>query len=112
MSVKDQLSQIERYLIQAKLEDEKLEKGVKSAAPKVRASLLEIGKLVSESRKAALDAGKAIPVRKRAPKEEKKHDESPEDADNEADAASEVSRKPARGRKPKVVAPEQSVIAA
>ena len=104
------ISEIERYLAIAKLEQAKLDNGCKASAARVRGALLEIGKEVSQSRKLALDAGKAIVTKKRAPKEEKNQDESPEDADNEA--ASEVSRKPARGRKPKVVAPEQSVIAA
>ena len=83
MSIKDQLTQIERYLIQAKIEDERLEKGVKSAAPKLRASLLEIGKIVSESRKAALDAGKAIATKKRAPKGPEAKLESKSDPESE-----------------------------
>lgn len=112
MSVKDQLAAIERYLLQAKSEDEKLEKGIKSAAPKVRASLLEIGKIVSEGRKLALDHGKAIPVKKRAPKVESKSDEElPESSpvlerqitqaiDSAIVSESPTIRKP-RGRKPK-----------
>ena len=75
MSVKDQLAKIESYLLLAKEDDAKLASGVKSAAPKVRSSLLEIGKLVSESRKLALDVGKQIPTKKRAPKVESKSDE-------------------------------------
>ncbi len=112
MSVKDQLTQIERYLIQAKVEDERLEKGIRSAAPKLRACLLEIGKIVSEGRKIALGAGKAIVPKKRAPKEvkveskESDPDELPlsEPVLARADAI-EVSDTPTikkRGRRPKV----------
>lgn len=68
MSVQSSLAEIERCLAIAKQHDEKLAKGVRSSAPKLRAALLDIGKLVGESRKAALDAGKQIPVKKRAPK--------------------------------------------
>ena len=85
---------------------------MKSAAPKVRSSLLEIGKLVSESRKLALDHGKAIPTKKRVPKAEIKSDEempeSPQLERQDAVAevkAVEVSDTPTikkRGRKPKV----------
>ena len=79
MSIQASLARIEHYLLQAKEDDAKLASGVKSAAPKVRSSLLEIGKLVSESRKLALDHGKAIPVKKRVPKvESKSDDEMPE----------------------------------
>lgn len=69
MSVASLLAEIERSLGVAKLHDEKLAKGIRSSAPKLRASLLEIGKLVGESRKLALEAGKSIPVKHRAPKE-------------------------------------------
>ena len=68
MSVQSSLAEIERCLAIAKQHDEKLAKGVRSSAPKLRAALLDIGKLVGESRKVALDAGKQIPVKKRAPK--------------------------------------------
>src|SRR4051812_24475823 len=113
MSVKDQLASIERYLVQAKLEDEKLEKGVKSAAPKLRASLLEIGKIVSEGRKVALDAGKAIPIKKRVPKEAKVEEALPESAsDGEiseilqpAEPSLAPIKKPRAARKPKIVPP-------
>ena len=114
MSIKDSLARIEHYLLLAKDDDAKLASGVKSAAPKVRSSLLEIGKLVSESRKLALDAGKQIPVKKRVPKVESKSDEEmPESPELERqNAVAEVkavevndtpSIKPAkRGRKPKL----------
>lgn len=69
MSVSDLLVSIDARLSIAKAENEKLTKGIRSSAPKLRAALLEIGKLVGESRKLALDLGKAIPVKKRAPKE-------------------------------------------
>ena len=72
MSVKPSLARIEHYLNQAKEDDAKLAAGTKSAAPKVRSSLLEIGKIVSEARKIALDCGKQIPVKKRVPKVEAK----------------------------------------
>ncbi len=68
MSVQSSLAEIERCLAIAKQHDEKLAKGVRSSAPKLRAALLDIGKLVGESRKVALDAGKAIPTKKRASK--------------------------------------------
>ena len=120
MSVSAQLAEIERYLIIAKAEDAKLAKRTKSAAAKLRGALLEIGKECSNSRKLALDHGKAIPVKKRAPKESKESEEElPEaipqlerqDASAEVKVA-EVSRKP-RGRAKKVVpAPEVTVVAA
>lgn len=69
MSVADLLNSIEMSLTRAKLENEKLSKGTKSAAPKVRAALLEIGKHVAESRKLVLDIGKSIPVKRREPKQ-------------------------------------------
>ena len=108
-----QLAEIERYLIIAKAEDAKLSAGTKSSAPQVRASLLEIGKLVSESRKLALDAGKQIPVKKSLPKESKESEEELPEAipqierqDASADVkAVEVSEAPAikkRGRRPKL----------
>ena len=75
MSIKDSLARIEHYLNLAKADDDKLAAGTKSAAPKVRSSLLEIGKLCSESRKIALDCGKAIATKKRVPKETKSSDE-------------------------------------
>lgn len=68
MSVQSSLAEIERCLAIAKQHDEKLAKGVKSAAPKLRAALLDIGKLVGESRRVALASGKAIAVKKRVPK--------------------------------------------
>lgn len=68
MSVQSSLAEIERCLAIAKHHDEKLAKGVKSAAPKLRAALLDISKLVGESRKVALASGKAIAVKKRVPK--------------------------------------------
>lgn len=69
MSVRSSLAEIERCLVIAKAENEKLSRGIRSSAPKLRAALLEIGKSVNESRKLALDIGKAIPVKKRMPKE-------------------------------------------
>ena len=113
MSIQASLAKIEHYLLQAKEDDAKLASGVKSAAPKVRSSLLEIGKLVSESRKLALDHGKAIPVKKRFPKvESKSDDEMPESPELERqDAVAEVkavevsdtpSIKPKKGRKAKL----------
>ena len=112
MSIKDSLARIEHYLLLAKEDDAKLASGVKSAAPKVRSSLLEIGKLVSESRKLALDHGKAIPTKKRVPKSEAKSDEEmpespplePQDAEvkaSEPEVSDTPSIKPKRGRKPK-----------
>ena len=112
MSISTSLARIEHYLNLAKVDDEKLAAGTKSAAPKVRSSLLEIGKLVSESRKLALDVGKQIPTKKRVPKVESKSDEempeSPalerQDAVAEVKAV-EVSDTPTikkRGRKPKL----------
>ena len=64
MSIKDSLARIEHYLNLAKADDDKLAAGTKSAAPKVRSSLLEINKLCLESRKIALDCGKAIVTKK------------------------------------------------
>lgn len=69
MSVTDLLAAIDSRLSIAKSENEKLSRGIRSSAPKLRAALLEIGKSVNESRKLALDLGKAIPVKKRMPKE-------------------------------------------
>lgn len=69
MSVTDLLAAIDSRLSIAKAENEKLSRGIRSSAPKLRAALLEIGKSVNESRKLALDLGKAIPVKKRMPKE-------------------------------------------
>ena len=113
MSVKDQLSQIKHYVALAEAEEERLSRGVKSAAPKLRGSLLNVGKLCSESRKLALDCGKQIPVKKRAPKVESKSDEEmPESPELERqDAVAEVkavelsdtpSSKPKKGRKAKL----------
>jgi len=68
MSVTDLLAAIDSRLSIAKSENEKLSRGIRSSAPKLRAALLEIGKSVNESRKLALDIGKAIPVKKRLPK--------------------------------------------
>ena len=117
MSVQASLAKIEHYLNQAKEDDAKLASGVKSAAPKVRSSLLEIGKLVSESRKLALDHGKAIPTKKRVPKVESKESESDESPPEppalerqdasagvkvaEPEASETPTIKPKRGRKPK-----------
>ena len=109
MSIQSSLAKIEHYLLQAKEDDAKLASGVKSAAPKVRSSLLEIGKLVSESRKLALNHGKAIPTKKRVPKSEaESDDEMPESPELECqDAVAEVkavevsetpSIKPKKGR--------------
>ncbi len=75
MSVSEQLAAIEHALAIAKSENEKLAKGQKAAAPKVRNSLLDIGKTCSDARKAVLDIGKGIPVKKRSPKLEVKADE-------------------------------------
>ena len=118
MSVSAQLAEIERYLIIAKAEDAKLAKGTKSAAAKLRGALLEIGKECSESRKLALGHGKAIPVKKRAPKESKESEEELPEAIPQLqrqDASADVkvaSRKP-RWRKPKAVpVPAAAVIAA
>lgn len=77
MAVQQHLAEIERCLAMAKAENEKLIKGTKSAAPKLRSALLDIGKNVSEGRKLALDVGKAIPVKKRIPKEAKVEEELP-----------------------------------
>ena len=104
---------IEHYLLQAKEDDAKLASGVKSAAPKVRSSLLEIGKLVSVSRKLAVDHGTAIPVKKRVPNVASKFDEEmPESPELERqDAVAEIkavevsdtpSIKPKKGRKAKL----------
>ena len=80
----------------------------------MRSSLLEIGKLCSESRKIALDCGKAIATKKRVPKEAKSSDkELPESSPvlERADGAQSAEaavfalapvKKP-RGRKPKIV---------
>lgn len=68
MSVSDLLAAIDSRLSIAKAENEKLSRGIRSSAPKLRAALLEIGKSVSESRKLALDICKGIPVKKRLPK--------------------------------------------
>jgi len=68
MSVQSSLAEIERCLAIAKQHDEKLVKGVRSSAPKLRAALLDISKLVGESRRVALEVGKQIPVKKRVPK--------------------------------------------
>ena len=111
MSIQSNLAAIEKYLAVAKAEDAKLASGTKSSAAKVRAALLEIGKECSESRKLALDCGKAIPTKKRVPKEPKSDSEElPESppALKRADdvKAPEVSDtptiKPKRGRKPKL----------
>jgi hypothetical protein len=113
-ALKEQLTAIERYLLQAKADEEKLAKGTRSAAPKIRASLLEIGKTVSEGRKLALETGKAIVPKKRAPKESKSADEEmPAELPKLARQIAEVKvpevsdtpsiRKP-RGRAKKVVA--------
>src|SRR5690606_31401865 len=67
MSIAASIAQMEHYLNLAKAEDAKLQKGTRSSAAKVRSALLEMGKECS-ARKAALEAGKAIPVKKRAPK--------------------------------------------
>lgn len=84
MSVKEYLASIERELGIAKAEEEKLSGGCKASAARVRNSLLAIGKACSESRKIALEAGKAIPVKKRTPKpksdDDKSGDESMPDA--------------------------------
>jgi hypothetical protein len=69
-SVKDQLAKIDSYLAIAKAEEEKLSKGCKAAAAKLRNALLEVGKECSELRKNVLDIGKAIPVKHRAPKDQ------------------------------------------
>lgn len=69
-SVKDQLAKIDSYLAIAKAEEEKLAKGCKAAAAKLRNALLEVGKECSELRKNVLDIGKAIPVKHRAPKDQ------------------------------------------
>lgn len=80
MSVQSSLAEIERCLAIAKQHDDRLAKGVKSAAPKLRAALLDISKLVGESRKVALEAGKQIPVKKRVPKAAAAVAEAPEEA--------------------------------
>ena len=98
MSVKEQLSKLESYLTEAKHEDEKLAGGNKKAAANLRASLLEIGKICSESRKLALDAGKAVPVRKRAPKSEPVEIK---EGDTPAEVVEAPSRKPRKPRAPK-----------
>ena len=105
---------MEHYLNLAKAEDAKLQKGTRSSAAKVRSALLEIGKECSGARKAALEAGKAIPVKKRAPKaaeaaeakeskESKSDDELlPEDSVLERQDAEVPKAK--RGRRPKASA--------
>ncbi len=114
MSVSEQLAAIEHALAIAKAENDKLAKGQKAAAPKVRNSLLDIGKTCSDARKAVLDIGKGIPVKKRAPKEVKEDpvpssgDESPEVVPAApvelAAAPAAAAKKPRAPRKPKVVA--------
>ena len=110
MSIQSNLAAIEKYLAVAKAEDTKLANGTKSSAAKVRAALLEIGKECSESRKLALDCGKAIPTKKRVPKEAKSDseelpDSSPalERAAAEPEMSDTPTIKPAkRGRRPKL----------
>ena len=110
MSISASLARIEHYLLQAKDDDAKLAAGTKSSAPKVRASLLEIAKICSESRKLVLDAGKAIPVKRRVPKSENKSDEELPDSSPalerevkvvESKMSDTPSIKPKRGRKAK-----------
>ena len=109
MGIESNLAAIEKYLSVAKTEDAKLASGTKSSAAKVRAALLEIGKECSQSRKLALDFGKAIPSKKRVPKEEKSDSEelpeSPpalERAAAKPEMSDTPSIKPKRGRRPKV----------
>lgn len=111
-TVKSELDNIERQLSIAKAENERLGKGTKCAAAKLRAALLEIGKSCSESRKLALDAGKSIPVKKREPKEAKEEEDPEEklpeatpllERQNAEPEVSEVTKRP-RGRRPKVAA--------
>ena len=69
MSLKQHIASIESHIAVAKQEEIKLSGGCKAAAARFRGSLLEIGKICSEGRKDALDIGKAVPVRRRIPKE-------------------------------------------
>ena len=103
--VKDQLAAIERSLAIARGEEEKLAKGVRSSAPKLRAALLDIGKECSQSRKSVLDIAKSIPVKTKAPKEAKPEESLPDSppALERQDGQVEVSKKP-RGRRPKQAA--------
>lgn len=99
MSVKEQLSKLEQHLAAAKLEEEKLASGSKRAAANLRASLLEIGKGCSETRKLALDAGKAVPVKKRIPKQESKVESlEVKEGDTPAELVEAPSRKPRKPR--------------
>ncbi len=59
-SIAEHLASIERSLTMAKAENEKLAKGCKASAPKVRNALLDIGKTCSDSRKA--EQPDAVPV--------------------------------------------------
>jgi len=112
MSIAASIAQMEHYLNLAKAEDAKLQKGTRSSAAKVRSALLEIGKECSGARKAALEAGKAIPVKKRVPKaaeakESKESKESKSDDELLPEVSPVLERQDAevpkaeRGRKPK-----------
>jgi hypothetical protein len=72
----------------------------------VRAALLEIGKICSESRKVVLDKAKSLPVKTKAPKEAKADEPLPDSTpalerqDGQVEASDTPSKKP-RGRRPK-----------
>ena len=108
MSVKDQLALLEQHLATAKAEEVQLSAGKQVAATRLRNALLQCGKIVSESRKLALDQGKSIVPKKRAPKEQKSESKEsksedemlPEDPPVLERQDAEVP-KAKRGRKPK-----------
>ena len=108
--IKGHIAAIERSLAIARGEEDKLAKGIKCAAPKLRAALLEIGKICSDSRKVVLERAKSMPIKVRSPKESKQAEEPLPDAspvlerqDGQA-AAPEVASKKPRGRPKAVVA--------
>ena len=102
--VKDQLATIERSLAIARGKEEKLSKGVKSSAPKLRAALLDIGKECSQSRKSVLDIAKSIPVKTKAPKEPKLEESLPGSPPALERQDGETPSKKPRGRRPKLAA--------
>ena len=109
-SIAEHLASIERSLATAKAENAKLEKGCKASAAKLRNALLEIGKTCSDSRRDALEAGKAIVVKKRLPKPESKDASSGEEQPDvpvleRQDAVADLAapaKKVRAARKPKV----------
>ncbi len=86
--VKGHLSSIDGHLATAKLEEEKLSKGCKASAARCRNSLLEIGKICSEARKDVLEIGKAVPTKKRAPKDPK-DEVQPDEVESSSDDSEE-----------------------